>query len=560
MRGRRKLTHAWERPPKGRSLSKWERLAYERHARDLAHGHERGLWFDDAAADRAVAFIQGYLKHTVGEWAGRPFVLIHWQLFIVRCLFGWKRADGTRRFRYCYIQVARKNGKTTLLAAIVLYLLLADREPGAQVYSIATKRDQAKIVFNEAARMVRRSRLAELVEVHGGKPHSRVDNISCDALASYFQPLSSEDDTLDGLNTHGLAADEVHAWKHQELWDVLDTSTGARRQPLIVAITTPGVGQHGVCWSLRLHAGQLLEGIVANDTFFGYVCEPEPDADWTEPETWEQGNPNLGVSVKLEDLRQKCDQAREIPAQQNGFRRLRCGQWTEQIKRAIPLDLWDACGGEFDPAILHGRPAYGGLDLASTTDLAAFELVFPPVDDRPWYYVLTWAFLPEDGLANRARVEQVPLTTWRDQGHLITTPGNEIDYGTIRATIQRAAELYDVREIAFDPWNATKLVQELTDEDGLTMVKVSQGVGGMSGPTKETLHLIRQRVVRHGSHPVLRWCAANLALWEDTNANTKPSRKSSGGRIDCMVALIMACGRASLQAEAGSVYETRGLA
>lgn len=562
MRRRTKLAHEWERKPSHRSLSRLEALAYERHARDLAHGAERGLYFDDRAAERAVAFIEGYCRHSKGEWAGRPFVLERWQSFVVRSLFGWKRADGTRRFRLSYVQLARKNGKTTLAAAVGLYLFVADQEPGAEVYSVATKRDQAKICFDEAARMVRKSpELLEVCEVFGGRAHSRTNNISCDELGSKFEPLAADDDTLDGLNVHGATLDEIHKWKRTELLDVIQYGTGARRQPLLFGITTPGAGRDGVCWEQRDYAEKILDGIVADDAFFAFVCEPDPGADYRDPATWEQANPNIDVTISRTDLVEKCERAQEMVVAQNGFRRYSCGQWVEQVDRWLDMDSFRACGGTFDPAILAGRPCYGGLDLSSTKDLTAFALWFPPRDvdiagGRPWHYLLSWAWIPADRLLQLKRTTRVPLEVWRDGGYLETTPGDSIDYDHIRARINEAARRYSIQEIAFDPWNAASIVTQLQEHDGFTLVKCGQGTGAMNTPSKEFERLISARLMRHGDHPVLTWCASNVAVWADANGNIKPSKKSSGGKIDLVVAHVMALSRAMLHDAAGSIWET----
>ena len=556
---RRQLAHTWEKPPKNRAIGELERQAYERHARDLADGHKRGLYFDDKAADRAVTFIETFCRHSKGEWAGQLFVLELWQEFIVRSLFGWRRADGFRRFHLAYFQTARKNGKTTLLAAIALLLTVADQEPGGEVYSVATKRDQAKLTFDEAARMVRKSdALGEFLEVVGGRPHSRSDNISCLELASKYEPLAAEADTLDGLNIHGALLDELHAWKDGDLFDVIVTATGARRQPLVIAGTTPGAGQDGICWEQREHAGHVLAGSLEDDGFFAFVAEPDRDADFTKLETWQAGNPNLGVSVKLADLTEKCNRARQLVARQNNFRRLHCGQWTQQVDRWLDLDVWAECGGEFDPSILEGRPCYGGLDLAATTDLSAFVLAFPPVDEENhWFYLLPWCWIPSANLQKRIHRDRVPFDRWAELGHVELTDGDVTDYSVVRARIVEAAARFDIKGIGFDPWNASSLVQQLQDEDGLTMAKISQGVAGMSDPTKTFERLLLQRLLRHGDHPVLRWNAASIATWTDTNGNMKPDRKKSGGRIDLVVASIMAVGLATHHAETGgSIWET----
>ena len=272
----------WERPPSHRAISELERLAYERHAHDLANGHARGLWFDDAAALRAIRLVETYCRHWKGEWAGRRLVLEPWQRFVVACLFGWKRADGRRRFRVVYLQMARKNGKTLLLAAIGILLLVADAEPGAEVYCAATKREQAKRLFDDAAAMVRRSpELSRFCEVHGGRRNSKTDNIFVERLGAFMEPLSADYNTMDGLNVHAGLVDELHAHRDGGVWDALETGTGARRQPVMAAITTPGAGESGPCWDLRQYTELVLRGSATGsgaDATFGYVCEPDKAA------------------------------------------------------------------------------------------------------------------------------------------------------------------------------------------------------------------------------------------------------------------------------------------
>ena len=557
-RTRRKLKHDWERPPTHRSIGKLESLAYKRHARDLRTGHKRGIYFDDVAGDRAVEFVERFCRHSKGRWNGQPFVLDRWEQFIIRSVFGWKRSKtGLRRFLLALIQVARKNGKTTLAAAVGLLLTVADKEPGSEVFSAATTKDQAKLCFDEAARMVRKSpSLAKHCDVIGGKPHSRTNNISVEALGSKFEPLSADSDTKDGLNIHGALLDELHKWKDPDLFDVIETGTGARTQPLIFAITTPGAGEDGICWEQRAHVERILEQIVEDDAYFAFICEPEKDADFEDEKTWEQGNPSIDVIVQRDDLRRKADRAKELVARQNAFRRLHCGQWTEQVDRWIDLDIWRECGGTFDPDILAGRPCYGGLDLASTKDLSTFVLAFPPIDERPWTYFLTWTWIPSERVSELRRTLKQPIRKWIDDGWIEPTDGEATDYEVIRKRILEAADKYDVREIAFDPWNAADLVNRLIEIDGLEMIKNGQGTGGMSAPSKGFERLLLQRRIRHGDNPVFTFCARNVAIWTDANDNIKPSRRSSGGKIDTVVAAIMASGRSDLHDGGVSIWET----
>src|SRR5512139_1249755 len=276
----------------------WVQAACQRHVDDLKHGAERGLHFDREAAEHVLKFFT-ILKHSKGEWAGRPLVLEPWQQFLIWTLFGWKRADGTRRFRTAYIEVARKNGKSTIGAGVGLYLLAADGEPGAEIYSAATKRDQARITHLEAVRMVKASPMLRK------RIRTFRDNLNIEGTASKFEPLGADADTLDGLNIHGAIIDEIHAHKTREVWDKLDTGTGARRQPLMFGITTAGYDRQSLCWTLNEYSKKVLDGVIEDDTFFALIYTLDDGDDWQDETTWIKANPNLKVSKKNDDLRRK---------------------------------------------------------------------------------------------------------------------------------------------------------------------------------------------------------------------------------------------------------------
>lgn len=557
-RPRRRIRHAWERVPKHRKIGELERLAYARHREDLRTGHERGLFFSDKAADRAVAFFEQFLRHWKGRWNGQPFTLGPWQEFVVRNLFGWKRtATGLRRFRICYLQCARKQGKTAIAAGLGLLGTIADREAGAEVYSAATKRDQSKLTFDAAARMARRSDdLADYVKVFGGYPQSKTNNISCEELGSYFEPLSADDEKLDGLGPHFILADELHKWKGRGLYDVLDSGMGARTQPMFFQITTPGIGREGVCREQREYVERILKGDLADDEYFAYVCEPDEGADFTKAMTWEQANPNLGVTVTYDDLSKECRRALEQPTKINSFMRYKCGMWTEQLDRWLNMEKWRACGGAFDPDILLGRECYVGLDLSTTTDLTAEVLWFPPIDEVPFHFLLPRVWVPEDRVEQLARANRKPYQQWISDGHLFATPGDVIDYDAVRSQVNADAELYDIQEIGIDRWGAANLIADLQDRDGFTVVTIPQTVAGLSAPSKHFEILLGRELIRHGDHPVLTWSAGNIAIWSDTNDNIRPSRQNSGGRIDPIVASIIALARAMLFADERSIWET----
>jgi phage terminase large subunit-like protein len=517
------------------------RQAVERHVQDLETAKERGLRFDPKAAKHVLDFFS-LLRHSKGEWAGQPFVLAPWQAFLLWVIFGWKRADGNRRFRTAYIEIGRKNGKSTLAAGVGLYLFAADREPGAEVFTAATKRDQARIVHGEAINMVRMSPgLQRFIQVFK-------DNLSMLRTNSKYQPLGADADTMDGLNVHGAIIDELHAHKNRNLWDVLETATGARRQSLIFAITTAGFDKLTVCWQQHSYGEQILDGIVEDDSCFVFIAALDPEDDWTDPSVWIKANPNLGVSVKLESLQEQCAKAESLPAAQNAFRRLRLNQWTEQADRWIDIGVWDEGAHAVDPEELAGRSCFAGLDLSTTTDISAFVLAFPPEDDGELWKVLCRFWIPEANVAKRVQRDRVPYDQWIRDGFIEATSGNVIDYTVLHQRIQEDGERFRIRQIAFDRWNATQLSTQLTD-DGFEMMPFGQGFGSMSGPTKEVEKLIVGRQIAHAGNPVLRWMMSNVSVKQDPAGNLKPDKSKSTERIDGVVALVMAVGRATLEPE-----------
>lgn len=526
------------------------RLACQRHLDDLATGAGRGLWFDHEAEARHLGFYK-YLRHSKGEWQGQTFELSDWQAFIVGSIYGWKNADGTRRYRTAYCEVPRKNGKSTLLGGVSLYALTADGEPGAEVYACATKKDQARIVFNESRAMVKAS------EELSKRIRSFVSNMHVPATGSKYEPLAADSGTLDGLNIHLAANDEVHAWANRDLYDVIETAMGARRQPLVFNITTAGKNEHGVCWDLREYAVSVLRGIFADDSFFAYIATIDPeDLDrWDQPDVWAKANPNYGVSVKERDMELLATKARQMPAAKAAFLRLRLNVWTFGIDGWLPYDKWQQGAAPIDLAALAGRDCYAGVDLSSTTDISSVALVFPPdsvlqCSGAPPQegglsdWVVLWRYyMPAANLAERAAEDRVPYTQWRDQGLITATPGNVIDYEYIRRDINALQDQYNIREIAIDRWNASHITT-LLGEDGFTVVPFGQGYASMSGPSKHFEGLVLSGGLRHGGNPVSDWMSGNVVLMDDDAGNIKPTKRRSRGRIDGIVAAIMALGRA----------------
>ena len=525
-------------------------LACQRHIKDLELGSMRGLYFDEAAAMRAINFF-GFLKHSKGEWAGSAVKLEPWQQFRIGSTFGWKRKkDGLRRFRTAYTEVARKNGKTTEMAGVGLYGMIADNEPGAEVYSAASKRDQAKIVFEDAARMVKKNaQLAKIITI-------MKNNLSCGAFDSKFEALSAEGNTLDGLNVHFGLIDEYHAHPTAEVFNVIDTGTGARRQPLIWIITTAGFDPYSPCRSMRDYAERVLRGIESDDSFFAYIACIDEGDDWMNPDVWIKANPNLGVSVKTDDLERLAARAAAMPSQQNDFLVKRMNVWTNQEKRWLDLKTWDKNEGYVSEDELAGQECYGGVDLSSTTDLSAFVLVFPKPGGGA--KVLPRFYLPEENIEERERQDLVGYRSWARQGYLTLTPGATIDYDFILADIAAARERFDVREIGFDPYNALGMQQKLM-QDGVPVINVRQGFISLSPPSKEFERMVINRQLEHGGHPLLRWNVNNVSTETDPAGNIKPSKKKSRYRIDGVVATIIAIERMMRSIGDVYVYTQRGM-
>lgn len=527
----------------------WVRLAVERHVRDLEMGHERGLRFDAEAAQHVIDFFQ-FLKHSKGEWAGQTVTLEPWQQFVLWTLFGWMRADGLRRFRTAYLEVARKNGKSTLASGVGLYLFDADGEPGAEVYTAATKRDQARITHSEATRMVKASPFLRR------RIRTFKDNLNIPGTASKFEPLGRDADSMDGLNIHGAIIDELHAHKNRDVWDVIETATGSRRQPLLFAITTAGFDRQSICWELHDRTTKVLNRVSEDDTFFGLIFTLDEEDEWENPDVWVKSNPNLSVSVKVDDLERKAANAKEMPSALNSFLRLHLNVWTQSETKWLSIEAWQACGGAVDAEGLRGRTCYGGLDLSSTTDISALVLVFPPTVEGDPYQVLCRFWIPEESMRLRSRRDGVHYDVWTRQGLIATTPGNVIDYDFILAEVDDLAQKYDIGEIAFDRWGATRIYQKL-EEQRMTMVQFGQGFASMSPPMKELEKLVLSHKLAHGGNPVLTWMADNLVAREDAAGNIKPDKEKSTEKIDGMVALIMGLDRALRQQP--SVYTERGI-
>jgi phage terminase large subunit-like protein len=530
-------------------------LAVKRHLVDLQKGHARGLHFDESKAHDAVEFFS-YLKHSKGEWAGQAFVLAPWQAFLIWVVFGWLRTDGTRRFRMAYVEVARKSGKSTMGAGIGLKLAFADEEAGAEVYSAATKHEQAVIVHSEAMRMVRAS--PDLANTIQSFKHSltRMDR------DQKYEPLGADEHTLDGLNVHGAIVDELHAHKTRGVFDLMETGTSARRQPLLFAITTAGTDQTdaSVCWEQHVYAEQILRGVIEDDKYFAFICAMDEKDDWQLETNWFKANPNLGVSKKLDYMRDQAKKAAKMPGFLNTFLRLDLNRWTMQTTRWLDMNLWDQnAGPKLDEAGLAGRLCYGGLDLSSVSDLTAWVLLFPDPVDREAVTCLCRFWCTESKLTDEHNRYRDQYQAWARDGWLLTTPGNAIDYAAVKAQVLRDAQTFQIQDVAVDRlFQGYQLSMELAEE-GLTVAACGMGFMSMAGPTAELERRLLGHKLRHGGHPVLKWMANNVSVKEDPAGNKKPDKSSSQGKIDGIVALLLALDRHMRHQTTASVYESRGL-
>ena len=626
----------------GRTLAnRFIRQACERHLRDLDEGPARGLRFDEAAAQHVINFFEKFLVLYEGEFAGLPFILQPWQQFIISNIFGWKDGDGSRRFRTAYIEIAKGNGKTPLAAGIGLYGLISDGEAGAEIYSAATQKEQAGILFRDAKNFVTASKaLSKRLTVGIG-------NIAYIAQASFFRCISSEHRGLDGKRPHMALVDEVHEHPDDMVIEKMRAGTKGRRQAMIFEITNAGYDRQSVCFQHHEYSEKLLNRELENDSWFAFMtgldaCDEcrakgatsprdgcEACDDWRNEAVWPKANPGLGVIIQPKYLREQVEEAVNMPGKQNIVKRLNFCIWTQSHTRWLSPDAWAACGGPVVASDMEKQVCYAGLDLSSTLDISAFVLVFPnpenlknPIykchncdfignkndvvegtftnrytgETGDWllcpncvktftrqhkafrdaeifpvkadkYYVLCRFFIPEDNIFERVRRDRVPYDVWVRQGHICATPGNVIDYGYILAQIKRDMEYFDLREIAFDRWGATKIVQDIQsmgfehDEkvNGRHLVDFGQGFASMASPTRELEKMVAARQLAHGGNPVLAWMAGNAVVRQDPAGNMKIDKAKSTEKVDGMVALVMGLDRALRNGAKKSVYESRGV-
>ncbi|HAO0323845.1 TPA: terminase large subunit [Escherichia coli] len=520
------------------------RNACKRHLRDLEFGHKRGLSWDTEAALRAIDFFAKVLKLNGGEFEGEPFILLPWQCFIVGSIFGWKRRNGARRFRTAYVESGKGSGKSPLAAGVGLYCMTADKEPRAEVYAAATKKDQAMVLFRDAVAMVDQSpALAQRISKSGGA--GKEWNLAFLQTGSFFRPISS-DDGQSGPRPHCALIDEIHEHKSNIVVEMMRAGTKGRRQALIFMITNSGHDKTSVCYDYHRYGQKVAAGQLDNDAFFSFICSlDERDDPFQDESCWPKANPSMGHTFEDSYLREQVDDARGIPSKESIVRRLNFCQWVDAENPWISSDAWMACEKKFDPEEFRGQICYGGLDLSGKRDLTSLSLYFPGSNA-----LLTEFWTPRDTLFDRARVDRVPYDVWLKKGYVHAPPGAAIDYGFVAKRLATLAAMFDIRKVAFDSYHIDYLLPELDDEGvNIPLIPHGQGFGksaksGLWMPHSIELfeQLIMDKKINIVLNPCLRWCAANAVIEEDKSGNRVFSKRRSNGRIDGVVSGAMAIG------------------
>lgn len=538
------------------------RAACQRHLNDLATGHERGIFFDRKAALRAIGFYRDVLRLNGGEFEGLSFELLDWQQFIIGNLFGWKSEDGYRRFRVAYVETGKGSGKSPLAAGIGMIGLTADDEARAEVYAAATKKDQAMVLFRDAVAMYQLSpELRKRLKPSG--VGDNVWNLAYFEKGSFFRPISA-DDGQSGPRPHIALIDEIHEHRNNTVVEMMRAGTKSRRQALIFMITNSGASKTSTCWNYHDYASKVAAGTLKDDAFFGYVCSlDEGDDPFNDEKCWPKVNPSLqGAKLPgIKYLREQVTEARGMPSKEALVRRLNFCQWTDASNPWISADIWLGAAREFDWRDLRGRRAWAGLDLGSTTDLTGLVLYVEPVNSGDPWHLVPFAFLPDEGLQRKEELDRVPYLSWRAAGYLETTPGRAISKLVIVKKLVELSSFFELQIVGYDRWRIEDL-KAMASDNGITLPPMrpfGQGYKDMS-PAIEAFEtaLLNGQVV-HPGNPVFTWCAANAVTTSDAAENRKLDKEKATGRIDLMVAAVMAVGCVTSDSMGSSVYEERGI-
>lgn len=515
---------------------------------------KEGCGFNEQAAERPIRFVEQFCRQSKDPFAGQPLILSEWQKDFTRRLYGWQRHDGTRRYRKFYLEVAKKNGKSTKLSALKLHNLVADNESGAEVYIAAYTLKQARIIFDEAASMVRFSpSLSKILKVIPSTKHIVYPEKNGKLVA-----LSSDSPSQDGMNASDVTFDELHRQANYNLWDVLKYAGASRRQPMLGSITTAGYDRESVCWHQHEYTRKVNEGSIEDTSHLGVIYGNEPGVDIDDPAVWRAANPNMGVTINEADFARELKEAKETPSTLNNFLRLRLNIWTSASSRFLSREKWDLGGREaVEEFLLRGQPCWSGLDLASTQDIAALVHVFGTWSNLK---VLCRFWIPEEKALERSKRDGVPYLEWKRKGLIEFTPGAAIDYDFIRDRIVADAKTFVLKQLFCDPWNADHLLLTLQNQDGLPVQKFGQGFLDMNAPTKELERLVITGSLHHGNHPILSWMCENAVKAENAAGLIRLSKNLSTEKIDGMMALVMGiAAKMSGKQSAESVYKRRGL-
>lgn len=523
--------------------------ACQRQLNDLIrYGDGHKFIFDSASGDRICWFIE-HLTHVKGELAGKEIRLEPWQVFILHTVFSWKTPAGTRRFRRVYIEVPRGNGKSSLSSGVALFCLCADREPGAEVYSFATTRDQAKIVFGDAKEMAKQnSKLRSAFNLQ-----TLANALYVPKTNSYFQAKSAEGSTLDGLNTHLAVIDELHAHKTRAVYDVVETSLGKRRNSLMWVITTAGFDTAGVCYEVRSFVWQVLNKEVEDESQFGIIYGLDEGDDWTSEVALQKANPNWGVSVRPEIIKSLQSKAIARPSAANNFKTKHLNVWCSAASSWMDMVAWNSCEGGISLEDFEGCECYMGLDLGAKNDLTAKVLVFPREDESGCriYYVFGQYYAPRAALLKSGNSQ---YDGWETLGYLRVSDGAVTDFDQIEEEILEDCQRFQVTAVAYDPWQATQLAGRLSDKD-IPMVEYRNTVQNMSDPMKWLEALVQDRRIAHDGDPALAWMIGNVVAKRDFKDNIFPRKEVYENKIDGAVALIMALGMCVNEETAGAFEE-----
>jgi phage terminase large subunit-like protein len=531
-------------------IGKYAMLAIDRHLADLDKDWD--LVYDEARADKAFAFISA-LRHTKGESAGKRFNIQPFQEFFIKVLFGWQRKSGGRRFRKAYLEIARKNGKTELAAAIAVYCFLLDNETGAEVYTAATTRDQARIAFETAKVFLKN--LKKDSKTFNNLVNVLKYNCNVPSTNTKFEAVSSDADTLDGLNPHCAIIDEYHAHKTSDVLEVMETGMGSRQQPLLLITTTAGFNKESPCYLYRKVMIDILENRKTDDTVFPLLFCLDDGDDWQDKNNWTKSNPNLGITPYMDYMENQYQKAlNEGAAKQVQFLTKNLNVWTTTSSVWIPQSYIDETRLYLNDDQLSGKLCYAGLDLASTRDICALVLCFPVQYGLDKVHIKSYYFCPEDNIKERTLRDGVPYLQWQMDGHLIMTEGNVTDYDFIKNKVIEITKKYRIECIAFDRWNASQLVIHLTN-DGANMKPFGQGFISMSAPTKEIEKLFLSCTITHDGNPVLEWMLTNVILRLDPAGNVKIDKGKSTEKVDGPVAMVMAFAQTMLE-DKTSLYES----